>query len=295
LLAIPLAHATRDAYYFGTESLRKTTWSVVQRSLFHQYDILRPETIPPIVRRTSDLVTDWIVPLVLVVTLAALAPVFWDWLRERDLQRLDKRDRAYFLIGAIFALSLAMLLAAHDLAKVIYPSDRTAMYLAALLTFEWIVLIEKFLARPHAHRAFGMLASAPAAIAILFFLYGFTTSYYYEWRYDAGTKRIFHLLQERVLQEKNQFNSARQMKVGVTWKLDFSLNFYRRMYQANWLAKVTRDPPPQAGGFDYYVLLPEDRDIARRLGLQVIYVDPVSGQEVAIPGSAPSYTPKDQI
>ena len=41
--------------------------------------------------------------------------------------------------------------------------------------------------------------------------------------------------------------------MGVDWKLDLSLNFYRHMYQADWMAKVERDPPPEAGGFDYYV------------------------------------------
>jgi hypothetical protein len=286
LLAIPLAHASRNAFYFGKDSLRETARSVVERSLFHQYEILRPETIPGMVSRTTEIVTDWIVPLMLAVALAALAPVCWRWLRERDFQRLGKLDRTYFLIGTVFAISLGMSLAAHALAGVAYPSDRTAIYLAALLTFEWIMLIEKALALPRVHRALGMLASAPAAIAILLFLSGFTTSYYYEWRYDAGTKRIFRLLQGRVLQGKDQFSSARQMKVGVTWMLDFSFNFYRRMYHADWLAKVTRDPPA-AGGFDYYVLLPDDEEAIRKLGLRVIYRDPISYQELATPGRLP--------
>jgi hypothetical protein len=117
----------------------------------------------------------------------------------------------------------------------------------------------------------------------LLFLRGFTTSYYYEWRYDAGTKRIFHLLEGH-----GQFSSSRQMRVGVDWKLDLSLNFYRHMYQADWMAKVERDPPPEAGGFDYYVLLPGDEEVIKKLGLRVLYRDPISEQELAVPDKLPA-------
>jgi len=287
-LAIPLANARQsDFYRYGKDSLRETTLSLVQRSLFHQYNVWTDQKIPDTVTRSVGIVAAWIIPLMLALGFAVLIPVCWRWMRERDLHRLGNPDRAYLLIGAVFATSLGMLVAAHYLVGMLYPIDRTAIYLVGLLTLEWMLLIQKALAAPHWNRAIGMLAAAPVAIAILLFLGGFTTSYYYEWRYDAGTKRIFHLLEGR-----NQFSSSRKMKLGVDWKLDLSLNFYRQMYQADWLARVLRDPPPEAGGFDYYVLLPEDEEATRKLGLRVIYRDPISNQELAVPAPAPALLSK---
>jgi uncharacterized membrane protein len=282
-LALPLAHANRGSFFYGKDLLRNTTLSLVQRSLFHQSNVFLPDTYSAFVRRSAEIITNWVVPVILALVLVTLAPVCWRWLRERDLRRLGNLDRAYLLVGAILAISVGLLVAAHYLAGILYPDNRTAIYLVALLTLAWMLLIEKAVDAPHFGRAIGMLAAAPVAVAILLFLRGFTTSYYYEWRYDAGTKRIFHLLEGH-----GQFSSSRQMRVGVDWKLDLSLNFYRHMYQADWMAKVERDPPPEAGGFDYYVLLPGDEEVIKKLGLRVLYRDPISEQELAVPDKLPA-------
>jgi hypothetical protein len=284
-LAIPLAHAASDAFGFGTDSLRRTLWTVVTRSLFHQYDVWTYGSTPPIAVRTVDITTDWVVPLGLVVLLVTLAPVCWNWLRERDLQRLSKLERACALTVAVPAICALMVTAAHVLHGTYYPSDRTALYLAVLLTLAWILLIERALARPGIYPALGLLAGAPIAIAIVLFLRGFTTSFYYEWRYDAGSKRAFQFLHQQALQSHNRFSGANPMKVEVDWKSSYTFNFYRNMYHADWMARVVRRPAPEADA-DYYVLLPEDQEAARKLGLRMLYRDPVSRQEVSVSGAS---------
>ena len=282
-VAIPVAHEKGGTFrpdLYGKDSLRDTTRSLVRPSLFHQYGPNNAEATPANIDRSIDIVTRWVVPLMLALVFAMAIPLCWRWLRDRDLCRLSSLDSAYFLIGAVLAISLGMLVAARYLFGFLYPLDRTAIYLVALLTLEWMLLIDKSLALPGVGRATGLLAAAPVAIAILLFLRGFTTSYYYEWRYDAGTKRIFQLLQQQ-----HRLGGNRQMNLGVIWMLDFSFNFYREMYQADWLAKVTRDRPLEAGGFDYYVLYPGDEPALGKLGLRVIYRDPISGQELAVPGN----------
>jgi hypothetical protein len=290
-VAVPLAHQQAGSIrpdIYGKDCLLDTTRSLVEPSLFHRNGPYNPDAIPANISRSIEIVSRWVVPAMLALVLAMAIPVFWRWLRERDLRRLGSLDIAKFLIGAVLAISLGCLVGVRYLAGFLYPLDRTAIYLAALLTLAWILLIEKVRALPRLGRVMGVLAAAPMAIAILLFLDGFTTSYYYQWRYDAGTRRIFQLLQQR-----DQLRDHRQMKLGVVWMLDFSFNFYRHMYQADWLAKVERDPPPEAGGFDYYVLLPEDAEVTGKLGLRVIYRDPVSGQELALPSlNLPSRAPK---
>lgn len=284
-VAIPVAHQQHGTFrpdLYGKDSLRDTTLSLVRPSLFHQNGPYITQAMPASIGRSIEIVTRWVVPALLALLFAIAIPVCWRWLRERDLRRLGSVDGAYLLIGAVLAISLGMLIAARYLAGFLYPLDRTAIYLVALVTLEWMLLIEKALALPGLNRAIGVLAAAPVAIAIVLFLRGFTTSYYYEWRYDAGTKRIFQLLQQM-----HQPGSNRQMKLGVVWMLDFSFNFYRHMYQADWLAKVDRNPPPEAGGYDYYVLLPENDPATRKLGLRVVYRDPISEQELEVPDNLP--------
>ena len=216
LIAIPLAHAHRSDFLFGTASLREMARSLVARSLFHPYDTWTPASVPGFVNRAIVIVTDWIVPLMVAVLLAALAPVFWRWLRTRDFQRLDPLDRAYFLTAAVAAISVGMLVAAHAWAGVIYPSDRTAIYLVMLVTLGWMVLVEKALALPHGPKPFGLLAGAPAVIAILLFLRGFTTSYYYDWRYDAGTKGAFLFCKNKSWKDTTASTAATQCGWGRT-------------------------------------------------------------------------------
>jgi len=272
-LAMPLAHAKKDAFYYGGNSLLETTLSVVQQSFFHPDNAWRADTTPAIIIRSIDVIGRWVVPAILALVFAALIPVGLRWWRARDFHALSVLDRAYVVIALVLAISLGLLMAAHSFVGMAYPLDRTAIYLVAMFTLACMLLIAYGRNTP-----IRLLASVPAILALAMFLRGFTTSYYYVWRYDAGTKRIFHLLEGHP-----RFNPGKPMRVGADWRFDPSLNFYRQMYHADWLAKVLRDPPPEAGGFDYYVLLPEDEESTRKLGLRVIYRDPISDQQVALP------------
>ncbi len=274
-LAIPLAHSRNsDFYKYGKDSLNETAFSLAQRSLFHGYNLWTGK-LPDVVTRSSEIVATWVVPAMLAILFAVLIAAGLRWLRTRSFRQLSELDRAYFLIAAVLAMSLAALVAAHYVVAMPYPLDRTAIYLAALMTLAWVAMIEKSAAWPRWTR---ILASAPLAVALLFFLRGFTASYYYEWSYDAGTKRIFQLLEQQ-----HQLDRGKQLRVGVDWKLDFSFNFYREMYHADWLARIVRTPPPQAGGYDYYVVYSDELESMKDLGLRVIYRDPVSGQILAEP------------
>jgi hypothetical protein len=281
-LAVPLAHAEKQDFFYGKDSLSDTAVTVVQQSLFHGYDAWTPLAIPGRLIRSMEFTARWVIPVMLVLMFAVLVLACLRWWRARDFHRLNPLVRAQIVIGAVLGISLGMLLAAHHLAGILYPVDRTAIYLIVLLTLAWMALIEQVLLAPPFGRAIGLLASVPMAIAVILFVRGFTTSYYYEWRYEAGTKRIFHLLEGQ-----KQFNAGRRIKVGSDWRLADSLDFYRQMYHADWMAKVSRDSPPETGGFDYYVLFPGDETVTRKLGLRVIYTDTISGQEVAIAGRLP--------
>jgi hypothetical protein len=57
------------------------------------------------------------------------------------------------------------------------------------------------------------------------------------------------------------------------------LNFYRGMYRLEWLEPVERGAPDAPG--EYHAFIAGDAAAADRLGLRVIYRDPLSGAVLA--------------
>ena len=287
LVVPPLSHARKDAFYYGEKSLKVTSFSLVSRSFFHQYNIWRPESVPLKVGRATDFLADWVAPIWLFAVAAVLLAVCIRWLRARDYCQLHRLDRVYLLVAADIVLSLAAFILAHRLVGVLYPSDRTAIYLAALATLASIILIERLVSAPSWFmRLIGLASTAGALVALFYFIRGFPTSYYYEWPYSVDTRQVI----ERIIQEHEKVHK-KHIKVGVDWKLADGFNFYRDMYHlGSWLEPFTRDKPPESGGFDYYVLLPEDVAAHQTLSLRTIYQDRISKQDLALPAesSAPS-------
>lgn len=276
LVAVPLSHAHKDNFRYGADSLRETAVSVVQRSFFHQYDVWRGETIPAGARRAWEAMADWALPGVLAITLAAAV---FGGLRLIRTMGSDPppgaADRFLPFAGATIGLSLGALVLAHRLAGVLYPIDRTAIYLVALVSVAFVSVIDRIQLGVPGRIVFIPLLSAVAVVSLIAFARGFTTEYYYEWRFDAGTKRVFALMAQR-----QQRHSGPPVRVGADWRLVLSLDFYRRMHDAGWMAPFD-DRPTEDGGFEYYVFVRENQGIMAQSGLHVIYRDPVSGQALA--------------
>ena len=108
------------------------------------------------------------------------------------------------------------------------------------------------------------------------FLFQVNASYYAEWRFDAGTKRIVKFIRFHMPPEK-------RLVIRTSWVLEPSLNFYRLLYRLNW-EPVDRSGPEKPG--DIIVVSEENKASIKRMGLQVIYKDAVSGTVVALPNSA---------
>ena len=59
------------------------------------------------------------------------------------------------------------------------------------------------------------------------FLFQANVSYYAEWRFDAGTKRIVKFI-------RSHTDPGKRLVVRTSWVLEPSLNFYRLRYRLNW-------------------------------------------------------------
>ncbi len=77
-----------------------------------------------------------------------------------------------------------------------------------------------------------------------------------------------------------------KVRVGISWMLEPSMNFYRRVYNLEWMTPLDRKGPN--GDYDYYVLLDGEAPLIKKRGLRVLYDNRVSGIYLAEPGGAVS-------
>lgn len=279
LLVIPLSHARRHDFDYGTDSLREVSSSLVQASLFHAHGPGSPTALRGPLERVRDLAGDWMVPAILAVLAGWFACSLAAWLRSRRTRSLHGLDRVALVVAGTLLVSLAGLALAHSIAGLRFPFGRTAIYFVPLTVVAWLGLAARCFEAPRFPRVAGMMICLPAIAAVAAFLAGFTTEFYYEWRFDAGTKRVFSLLQEHA----PGMGGHRGSRLGVNWRLWPSSNYYRQRYRLEWLDPAT-DAPTTGGGFDFYILsLPGDQATLDRVPLKILYRDPVSGEELGVP------------
>jgi hypothetical protein len=269
ILVLPLTRAQGANFYYGAQSFA---------------DMLRSLVILP-----SRFIV--VIPgLALVILVGAAAAAAEGFFVRRDERRKPGLPpfpavremagcprfphSALLLLGATMTLSLAAVAVAHAWFGVLYPLGRTGIYwpplfgLATVLTVPWLWRAKL------PGKVAGGAVCAVLLVSVGLFAAAFRTGHIPEWRYDAGTKRIVRLLSVRHAGEP-----GRSIRLGVTWSLEPSLNFYRQMYDLKWLAPVTRASPD--GDYDYYVLLPQDEAILRTRALEPLYTDPVSEATLA--------------
>ena len=164
-------------------------------------------------------------------------------------------------LAAALAVTLALLVLANLAAGLPYPENRTGLY---LIPFATLLAIE---ALPR--RAEWLLLPLIAVYAL-----EFRTGWFGEWAWDRNTREIV-----RRLDAEAHSTAGGKLRVGVSWPLEQSVNYYRQRLGLAWMMPVDRTPPD--GAFDYYLLLPDDHGIIARRGLRTLHDDAETGVRIA--------------
>ena len=257
-LAAPIDAARAGDFYVGTQTARASLENLAASS-FAYTEALRNHAV-------RGLWLGFAIVFLLVAPVAALIVA----LRRKAAERAVV-DVAMLLASMTVIGSAVLLVCAHWAVGLPYPQDRTGLYFVPSATLSAFALSGRatVLWRKIILTALIVVAAGYAA--------EWNTSSFLVWRYDADTKRIFEVL------EKSP-RPAAQVLLGASWVLEPSLNFYRVLRHADWLAQVRRDG--FGGSRQFYVVAPDDRGVIRRRGLRVIYRGPVSGTVLARPGAA---------
>jgi hypothetical protein len=245
LLLAPLEAAKGEDFYAGSESLADSLRNLATASLEHG----GPEVYRAAVSRVRDAIAFVIAPLIL-----AAAAVVGVW-----------RGNLPLLLGtfpAVFAGAMTILL--HVVRGVPYPVDRTGIYFLPAVVIGVAGLAHL---APRAGRIAGM---AVLGIAIAAFLVQFNTRKFFVWPYDAESREIAG-------QVAGYMRNGH--KVAYSWQLEPALNFYRG--KNGWTSLPPFDRMQITPGYDYYVLIYEDRGMLSTLGLTPMYEGPVSHTVIA--------------
>jgi Dolichyl-phosphate-mannose-protein mannosyltransferase len=256
-IAAPIAEASASQFYVGSASVVESLRSLASASLAHS-GFLRTGAFT---RVGINAVAFILAP----ITVAAALLLGW-----------QRRGALLLLTGGVAAGSAAILLLAHALWAVPFPVDRTGIYFLVLAPLAMTALVDAEIAKgPFQKVAAGVLYCLALALVVRFAA-EFNVRSFLVWDYDADTRQIAGSLAR--LANREQPDSIR---VGASWQLEPSLNFYRDKNQLTWMLPVERGS--LAPGASFYVLMAADRAVIGTLGLKPIQEWPQSGSILAVP------------
>lgn len=271
-LVAPLDAARVRDFYAGSSTLQESLRNAVEVSFAHNAGIGG-------LLRDGPGMQIWLGFLDFSLPLLALIALGWGtwrfWRASRGDAPLQGAERLLVLTAGAIGGSVGFLIAAHYLIGFPYPADRTGLYFPALMALCLPALATTLPRRP------GWLSLARfSGLAFLLLLAGqfllqWNTSHFYVWRYDADSREILAKIQAAAHGRKPA------PRVGISWQLEPSFNFYRAVEGYSSLPPFDRRGPD--GDFDYYVLLENDRSLMARRSLRPIYQGPVSGTVLASP------------
>jgi Dolichyl-phosphate-mannose-protein mannosyltransferase len=263
LLVLPLSHAKREQFFYGVSTITDFVSGLVHLSYYHSPRTWMVGRYLPEFGSWYWVIWAGIVPAFVLATLIAGAIAARRWVRSRQFAAVETNDRVLLLLGGAMALMLLMIVAARHLFGVLYPSGRTGIYWAPMMTLAVLLLIGKKYVR--------IPALVFAVFSVLMFAGGITIDSYPEWMGERKTKEVMRLIEAR--------HGGREVRLGASWPLEAGSNFYRRRFRLDWMKPVERTGAD--GDFDYYYLLAKDAGLIEKRKLRTLWRDPETGTALA--------------
>jgi len=265
----PLHKAKRADFYVGLDTWLQSFRNLLQVSFYHNGYIGDPNPFPRMVELYST-----VAAIVTGVVLLWIAMRFLFGLAGTRGGGTAARSAFLLTAGTLWG-SMVALFVAHLVLGVRYPVDRTGLYFLALVPIAMMTIDGRW-------RQVSALVSTVVLVA---FVCQWNTRFFYVWRYDADTKAMLRVLERRV---RHPIEPRVPVRLGITWLLEPSINYYRIVRASAWMSEVGLSGPN--GAYDYYAIAPTmkdltlgDPDVMKERSLVPIYQGPVSGTVLAIP------------
>lgn len=176
--------------------------------------------------------------VVFSLSIGVVACAIWNGARRRAIGSLE-------LVVLIGVGSLALTAGQYLILNTVVPTERYSLFfLPTWLLAVTLALGEVGSLRRPAWLAWtaNAVAVTLAAVAVLRFLTGFSSSSTYTWRYDAHSRDVLH----RIDADRRERYPDQQISVGNYWAFEPSLNYYRKSLEYDWMKPATQSPTTNA-------------------------------------------------
>jgi uncharacterized membrane protein len=147
-----------------------------------------------------------------------------------------------FTILFIVALSTTL---QYKLFNIRFVNCRSATFVAPLIVLVFIGLAEELIRRKMMKIPVLIIIYAVSALFIYNTVKHANFKWYLDWQYDASTSEMMNDLRQDV-----GTKPAKEVKLGIAWQYEPSINFYKIAWHLDWLKRVDRNG--YNGDFDYY-------------------------------------------
>ena len=159
-----------------------------------------------------------------------------------------------FIVSTLLVVVLPIIFVMQNqLFQIAYPVGRFACFLYPL----FMVQLGFFLLFIKAYNTVKIVPVMGVSLAILSatnFIRNANIDKLAQWGYDNNTKKMLLALEEHY--EQFHPNHEKEIKLGINWLFEPTINFYRTTRDMHWLAPVDRSGP--AGEYDYYYVFNEE-------------------------------------
>jgi hypothetical protein len=241
----------------------------VSRSLVHDV-----AAAPDGVWRLEARLLAWLgLPLLLLAVVARTV-------RARRAGRAE--DHGWRLLAGAWLAALLVPAALHLAADLPWPADRTGLPLVALGSLLAALLARDALDAPGLPRGLRLLPALLLTGLALQMAGQLQARSYAPWREQAGLREVFERIAEREAPRRGEPGRAPVRVATADWRFEPTLNFYRLLHRAGWMAEVTRDPP-QPGAWDYFIAPAPAAQGAGVEGAQLVFREPLTGVALLVP------------
>ena len=167
-----------------------------------------------------------------------MIPVFI-LLRTLFLQKVDflKNFKPLFIVNLLLLVVLLETIVQHHFFRTDWLIGRFALFLYPLFLLNCILLTE-LIRESISKKIITAVVLVFALISTIVFFRNLNFLEYGEWSYDSATKSALRVL----VTDRNEHNpQLNNVKLGVNWVFEPTLNFYRQIWKLNWLLPVGRE------------------------------------------------------
>jgi hypothetical protein len=147
-----------------------------------------------------------------------------------------------FLLPFLVALSTSL---QYELFNIRFLHNRTATFIAPLIVLALIGLVDELMRLNMLKIPAIILIYMTSALFLINTVKNGNLKWYLDWQYDASTREMM----DDLCRDAGS-KPPREIKMGIVWLYEPSINFYKKSWHLDWLKKVDRNG--YNGDFDYY-------------------------------------------